>query len=79
VDHFESRLNVRTYNSYGRPSSTQYVGDALFVEHASGYIKCDHQVGFSAVETIRVKQNFERHRIDWQWRVQSEHLCGPYQ
>jgi hypothetical protein len=34
VDHFESRLQGRTYDSYGKPSSTKFVGGALFVDHA---------------------------------------------
>jgi hypothetical protein len=64
VDHFKSRLKGRSCDSYGNPSSTQYAGGALFVEHSSGYIKCEHQVGFSAVETICAKQNFECHCMD---------------
>jgi hypothetical protein len=64
VDHFESRLLGRTYDSYGKPSSAQFVGGTLFVDHASGLIHCEHQVEFSAVETIRVKQSFERHCMD---------------
>jgi hypothetical protein len=59
VDHFQSRLLRRTYDSYGKPSSSQFVGGALFVDHASGLIHCEHQVGFSVVETIRAKQSFE--------------------
>jgi hypothetical protein len=56
VDHFDIRLKGRTCDSYGKPSSTQYVEGALFVEDASGYIKCEHQVDFSAVETLRANQ-----------------------
>jgi hypothetical protein len=40
------------------------VGGYLFVEHASGMIHCEHQVGFSAVETIRAKQSYERVCMD---------------
>jgi hypothetical protein len=64
VDHFESRLQGRTYDSYGKPSSTKSVGGALFVDHASDMIHCEHQVGFSAVETIRAKQSYERLCMD---------------
>jgi hypothetical protein len=56
VDHFDIRLKGRTCDSYGKPSSTQYLEGALFVEDASGYIKCEHQVDFSAVETLRANQ-----------------------
>jgi hypothetical protein len=58
VDNFESQLLVRTYESFGKPSSTQFVGGALFIDHASVIIHCEHQVGFSAVETIGTKQSF---------------------
>jgi hypothetical protein len=60
VDHFESRLLGRTYDSYGKPSSTTFKGGAFFVDHASSFVHCEHQVGFSAVETIRAKQSYER-------------------
>jgi hypothetical protein len=59
VDHFESHLLGSTYASYGKPSSTKYVGGALLMEHISGVVHIEHQVGFSAVKTIRVKQSFE--------------------
>jgi hypothetical protein len=64
ADHFESRLSGRTYDSYGKPSSAQFVGGALFVDHAYGLIHCEHQVGFSAMETIRANQSFERCCMD---------------
>ena len=60
VDHFESRLRGRTYTSYGKTTSEQYVGGCIFVDHASGYLHVEHQLGFSAAETIRAKQNYEQ-------------------
>jgi hypothetical protein len=48
LDHSESRLLGRTYDSYGKPSSTNFKGGALYVEHDSGLVHCEHQVGFSA-------------------------------
>ena len=56
VDHFESRIKGRTYTSYGRPTSEHYVGGCVFVDHMSGYIHIEHQLGFSSSETIRGKQ-----------------------
>jgi hypothetical protein len=44
VDYFESRLLGRTYDSFGKLSSTTFKGDALFVEHASSFAHCEHQV-----------------------------------
>jgi hypothetical protein len=55
VDHFESRLLGRTQDSYGKKLSDKYKGGAIFVDHASGYIHVENQLGFSAVETIRAK------------------------
>jgi hypothetical protein len=60
VDHFESCLLGRTYDSYGKTTSAQYVGGCVFVDHGSGYIQVINQVGFSAVETIRAKQSYEQ-------------------
>jgi hypothetical protein len=52
VDHFESRVLGRTFDSYGKVSSDQYKGGCIFVDHGSGYLHVEHQLGFSAVETI---------------------------
>jgi hypothetical protein len=60
ADHFESRLKGRTYTSFGKTTSDQYVGGCIFVDHMSGYIHVEHQLGFSSSETIRAKQNFEQ-------------------
>ena len=59
VDHFESRLKGRTYTSFGKTTSSQYVGGCIFVDHMSSKMHVEHQLGFSASETIRTKQNFE--------------------
>jgi hypothetical protein len=54
----------RTYDSYGKTSSTKFKGGALFVEHASGLVHCEHQVGFSAGETTCGKQKIEKMCMD---------------
>ncbi len=59
VDHFESRLHGRTFDSYGKVSSATYVGGCIFVDHCTGYFHVEPQLGFSSVETIRAKQAFE--------------------
>jgi hypothetical protein len=64
LDHFESRLLGRTYECYGKPSSTKFKGGSLYVEHASGIVHCEHQVVFSTRETIRGKQSFEKMCMD---------------
>jgi len=59
VDHFESRMG-RTLNSYGGPSADKFVGGCIFVDHESGFLHVEHQVGFYAGEIIQAKQNFEK-------------------
>ena len=56
IDHFESRLKGRTYDSFGKTSSDQYVGGCIFVDHMSGYIHVEPQLGFSTSESIRVSR-----------------------
>ena len=63
VDHFESRLKGRRQDSYGK-SPNPYVGGCIFVDHMSGYIHVEEQLGFSGTETIRAKQSFEKLALD---------------
>ena len=63
VDHFESRLKGRTLTSRGRSTET-YKGGCIFVDHMSGYIHVEEQLGFSASESIRAKQTFEKFALD---------------
>jgi len=65
VDHFESRLHGRNYTSFGRGITDKYVGGCIFVDHMSGRIKVEHQLGFSSSETIRAKQSFEKDALDY--------------
>jgi len=53
-----------TFDSYGGPSADKFVGGCIFVDHASGFLHVEHQVGFSAVETIWATQNFEKLCLD---------------
>jgi hypothetical protein len=54
----------RTFDSFGKATSGKFKGGCLFVGHAYSYVHVEHQVGFSAVETIRAKQGYERLRMD---------------
>jgi hypothetical protein len=60
VDHFESRVLGRTFDSFGKVNSNTYKGGCIFVDHRSVYTFVEHQLGFLAIETIRAKQAFER-------------------
>ena len=71
VDHFESRLLGRTRDSFGKESSNQYKGGCVFVDHGTGYLHVEHQLGFSAVETICAKQSFENMAFEHGVVVQS--------
>ena len=64
VDHFESRIKGRTFNSFGRSTSEHFVGGCVFVDHMSGYLQVEHQLGLSSTETIRAKQAYEKHCLD---------------
>ena len=39
VDHFESRLKGRTYTSFGKSTSEQYIGGYIFVDLATSLVK----------------------------------------
>jgi hypothetical protein len=56
VDHFESIILGRTFDSYGKVTSKTYKGGCIFADHGSGFIHVEMQLGFSGVETIRAKQ-----------------------
>jgi hypothetical protein len=64
VDHFEPRLLGRTFDSFGKSSSAKFKGGCIFLDHTASYVHVEHQVGFSAVKTIRAKQGFERLCMD---------------
>jgi hypothetical protein len=64
VDHFESKMLGHTFDSFGKSSSSKFKGGCIFVYHAALYVHVEHQVGFSAVETIRAKLGFERLCMD---------------
>jgi hypothetical protein len=59
VDHFESRLLGCTFDSFGKASSPTYKGRCIFINHSSGFLFVEPQLGFSTLESIRSKQAFE--------------------
>ena len=61
VDHYESPVRGRIPNSKGKESfGNKYAGGTIFFDHASGYIRCLHQVSLRASETVAAKHIFER-------------------
>ena len=60
VDHFQSALPGRFYNSKGRTDSKDmFHGGCIFLDHAFGYIQVWHQVTFSANKTVKDKLFYE--------------------
>ena len=62
VDYFVSKVPGCLYTSKGRSDVTEmYKGECMFVNQASTLIYVKHQIGFGALETIKIEQIFE----DW--------------
>ena len=66
VDHFVCSTKGRLLHGYGKEDpKTQFVGGALFVDHASGYIFINEQVHLNTHCTIASKEAFEAHCRDF--------------
>ena len=61
ADHYILRSPVRLYHKKGKsyPSDMFSVG-YVFIYHASGYVRINHQVAINATETVKEKLTFER-------------------
>lgn len=65
VDHFICSTRGRLSNTHGKEhEDKQYVGGAIFVDHASGYLHVEPQVHLNTHETLQAKVNFEKHCRD---------------
>ena len=53
-------MKGRTFDSSCKATYDKYIGGCIFVDHISGYVHIEFQLGFSVIETIRAKQNFEK-------------------
>ena len=61
VDQFEVVKKGRLFSTRGRErSSDQYVGGTLFVDIASGRVRCYYQQSLGADETVQSKLKYER-------------------
>ena len=65
VDHFKSRIKGRTFKSFGRNTSENFFGYCVFVDHISGYIQVEHQLGLSSTEKVRAKKLYEKYYLDY--------------
>ncbi len=60
-DQLESRIRGRRLHTAGRePEHDRFCGSSIFCNAASGLIHVEHQVTFSANDTIMAKNGFER-------------------
>jgi hypothetical protein len=74
VDQYESSVRGCLPNSKGKESfGNKYAGGTIFYNHASGYIKCIHQVSLCTLDTIIAKNLFEQEAKTCGVRVLSYH------
>ena len=74
ADHYQSAVPGRLYTSReGAHASDMYCGGCIFADHSSGYVKVEHQVLLSAVDTVKGKLRYERHLAELGVKVESYH------
>ena len=74
MDHFQSALPGRLYNSKGRTDAKDmFHGVRIFLNPASGYIQVRHQITFSAGETVKAKLLYERDAANYGVRIKAYH------
>jgi hypothetical protein len=60
VDHFYATHKGRLYESFGKSKADKmYMGGCIFVDHSSGYVHVEHQVGLNTHETLKAKRAYE--------------------
>lgn len=73
VDHYESPAG-RLYSSRGKSQGgDMFNGGMIFVDHATGYVDCRHQVSLNAIDTIKSKISFEREAFHDGVKIQAYH------
>ena len=71
VDHFQSALPGRLYNSKGRTyAKDMFHGGFIFLDHASGYIQVWHQVTFSANDIIKAEFIYKSDAANYGFLIQ---------
>ena len=65
IDQYVSSHKGRLATVYGKTSSQlTYGGSTIFVDHASRFTQVEHQVSFSAGDTVWAKRDFGRLLFD---------------
>jgi hypothetical protein len=61
IDQYMSAAHGRVAHTKGKEAkSKKYTGGTLFIDHATQYIHCRHQVSLRVGEPLKVKNDFER-------------------
>jgi hypothetical protein len=61
IDQYMSATHGRLAHTKGKEAkSKKYTGGTLFIDHATQYIHCRHQVSLRVGETLKAKNDFER-------------------
>ena len=59
--HYISRDPGRLYHTKGKSDqSDMFSRGCVFIDHARGYARINHQVAINATETVKAKLTFER-------------------
>ena len=59
VNHYILRSPGRLYCTKRKPSD-MFSGGPVFIDHASGYVRINHQVAINSTENFKEKITFER-------------------
>ena len=59
ADHYISRAPGRLYHKKGKSEQSNiFSGGCVFIDHASGYVRIQHQEAINATETVKSKLTF---------------------
>ena len=61
AEHYISRAPGRLYHTKGKSDhSDMFSGGCVFIDHASGYVRINHQLAINANETFKGGITFEK-------------------
>ena len=73
--HYNSRSPCRLYHTKVKSYPYEmFSGRFFFIDHASGYLRINHQVAINATETVKEKLAFEREAQNQVVAIKGHHL-----
>ena len=61
ADHYVLRDLGKLYHTKGKSdTSDMLLGGCVFIYHAGGYVRINHQVVINSTKTVKAKRTFER-------------------